>query len=349
MHILTSESFLYAPYINILTWFIKEGVMMGRESKKALISLETLIIFITVILIAALSAGVLIRNSGVLSQRAFTVSEESRERLVTGVEMVQLQATANLTAETLNNLEILIRLKAGSNPVQLKNLKVFLTTQITSTAGSLSHSTMTDGYTAINISNLSTSWIYIADIEDNSHDTGTTSERIRLVSPNILQINLSYASNNIETDYYNAAPSEANISLGTSVNISDNSSISLVDEPIIVNDMIYGYVQIEGSAYNDSFVAGTNASITNHPAADTCEWDSLIPEIRFCYRSQIGDGDTTLESGELVTLRYRMRDLNYIRIESPYELRLIPKEGAIETLSTKTPSTLVVTKTTLYG
>lgn len=320
--------------------------------KKGLISLETLIIFITVILIAALSAGVLVRNSGVLSQRAFTVSEESRERLVTGVDIIQLQATANLTSEELNNLEILVRLKAGSNPVQLKNLKIFLTTQITSTAGSLQHTTATDGYDDIDISSTNTTWQSISDIEVYSKDTGNTDEFVRLVSPNILQINLSYNSNTADTDYFSATPYVANISLGDSVNVSQNdTTISLTDEPIMVNGMIYGFVTISGNTSNiiTPSLNRTNATIHNFPSSDACDWSALIPETRWCFKSQIGDADTTLESGELVTLRYRLRSLNYMRTESPYELRLIPKEGAIETLNAKTPSTLVVAKTTLFG
>lgn len=327
---------------------------MVFRKKNGLISMETLIIFITVILIAALSAGVLVRNSGVLSQRAFTVSEESRERLVTGVDIVQLQATANLTAEELNYLEILVRLKAGSNPVQMKNLKIFLTTQITSTAGSLQHSTATDGYDDVDISSMNTTWQSITDIESYSKDTGNNNEYVRLVSPNILQINLSYYSNNEDADYFSTTPHVANVSLGSSVNISENNTvIDLLDEPIIVNGMLFGFVTVDGNTSNT--VAGgpnlalTNATISNFPSTDACDWNTLIPETRWCYKSQIGDGDTTLESGELVSLRYRLRPLNYMRTESPYELRLIPKEGAIETLNAKTPSTLVVTKTTLYG
>ena len=73
-----------------------------KFDKKSLISLETLIILITIIVIAALAAGVIIRQSGLLSQRAVTVGDQSRERLVTGIEIIGATAIANISAETMN-------------------------------------------------------------------------------------------------------------------------------------------------------------------------------------------------------------------------------------------------------
>lgn len=318
--------------------------------KKGLISLETLIIFIAVVLIAALSASVLIRNSGILSQRALTVSEESRERLISGVDIISVSGQANITDESINDLEILMRLKPGSQPVQLKNLQLLFTTQDTSTQGTLQHSTATNQYDDIDVSTVTNASSTISDIEDSILDTGSTIETIYLYNNSgstELRINLSYASNNVDS-ITGESPALAIVSLGADLS-NTGVTLSITDAPIKVNGAVYGFLTISGTTTTVLSLAGTTATISNFPSTDNCVFTTLIPEKRFCLDVSIGDGDTTLEKGELVSIKYSFRPENVLALEEPYELRLIPKEGAIETLNAITPSTVVVEKTTLFG
>lgn len=325
-----------------------------RLSKKSLISLETLIILIAIIVIAALAAGVVIRQSGVLSQRATTVCDQTRERLVTGLEVISVTGTANITAEKLNDFEILVRLKAGSLPIQLKNLKILYTTQDVAMSASLQHTSATDLFPDIDISSVNSTWRNITDFENNDLEasSGSTSELIRYnpVTGN-LEINLSYASNNPDTDDEDSRPGTlARIYVG---NLSDASTtpvvVSITDEPIIINGVKFGFVTISGSANVNDSLSGTTGKIHNVPSTNVCLFTSLIQEERFCYVSKIGNGDTTLETGEMVSLRFRLKPFNLLPIETIYEIQLLPKEGAIETISATSPSTLVVQNTKLWG
>lgn len=321
------------------------------KKKKGLISLETLIIFIAVILIAALSAGVLIRNSGVLSQRALSVGEESRERLISGVEIMSMTGTADIDAETINDIEILLRLKPGSLPVQLRNLRVLFSTNDISTAATMQIEGASDTvFDDVDMSFVDDTWQSLGiDIEDSSYEIGTTTEQVRLYNDSgtwYLQFNLSYSSNNADPDTEEAG-SLAIIPLG--VTALTGSTLTLTDEPVEVNEMVYGYVNVADTFTVDGAFTGMTITLSNFPVSTFCRHDNLIPERRFCLEDSIGNGDTTLGNGEIIKLKYKFRTQTALGLQSYYDLQLIPTDGAIEKLQANTPSTVVVERVTLWG
>ena len=326
---------------------------MKMNNKKGMISLEALIILIAMIVIAALSAGIIIRNSGLLGQRAVTVSEQSRERLVTGINVISMTGDANISAEKINDLEMLVRLKAGSLPIQLKNLKLLFTTQDVAMSASLQDLAVNDKYADINISTINTTWQSIADIEDTDLQVEAV-EYIRYNSTTLnVEFNLSFFSNNADPDDEDAiVPGVATIAISNLSNASGTPvALNIVDEAIILNGVKYGYINIIGNATVNNSLSGINdAVLSNFPISDVaCKYVNLIEERRFCMKNKIGNGDSTLETGEIVALRFRFKPYNVLPIETQYELQMLPKEGAIETLSAITPSTLVVEKTKLWG
>ncbi|RJQ18105.1 hypothetical protein C4573_00075 [Candidatus Woesearchaeota archaeon] len=328
---------------------IDKGRLMEHLKKKALISLETLIILIALIVVAAVAAGIIIRQSGLFQQRAVTVSEQSRERLVSGVEVVSVSATANISAEQMNDLSVLVRLKPGSLPIQLKNLKLLFTTQDLAMSASLQHTTMTDGFDDINISLVNTSWQDIGDVEDNILEaSSTTEEQIRYSNADQrLEINLSYASNNPDAD--DEDDQAGVVAYISSLNLTSGNVIDLENEPVQVNGVTFAFVTISGTVVTNDSLDNLTATIHNFPSSNICTFDNLIQERRFCFVNKIGNGDTTLETGEIAELRFNFKPFNELPIETIYELQFLPKEGAIETISAISPSTLVVEKTKLWG
>ncbi|MEM4260635.1 MAG: archaellin/type IV pilin N-terminal domain-containing protein [Candidatus Woesearchaeota archaeon] len=324
------------------------------SKKRAMISIEALIIMIALIVIAAISAAVILKNSGILSQRAVTVSEQSRERLITGIEIISFSGTANISAETINNMELLVRLRAGSLPIQLKNLKILYSSEDVSLSASLQHSTVIDGFADIDISSTNSSWKNISDIEENTLDSSTlNNEQIRFNPTTLnLEINLSYASNTVDPDDENSQNGViATIALKNLSSAStDPVPLNIRDEPIEINGVVFGFVTITGNANVNNSLNGTTAIIHNFPKLnDNCNFNTLITEKRFCFENKIGNGDTTLSAGEIANLKFKLKPYNALPIETNYELQLLPKEGAIETLSAISPSTLVVQKVKLWG
>jgi archaellin len=105
-------------------------------TKKAMMGVGVLLIFIATILTSAIAAGVLIRTSGLLQSKTIEVERTTRERITSGLEFVQVVGYSNTTAGTITNIEILARLKPGSSAIKLTD--TFLTYTVGSVALKLS-------------------------------------------------------------------------------------------------------------------------------------------------------------------------------------------------------------------
>ncbi|MFW6231194.1 MAG: hypothetical protein ACOC32_04195, partial [Nanoarchaeota archaeon] len=84
------------------------------HSRKAIMGVSTLIIFITAILVSAVAASVIVRTVGILQERAFTVGTEVRNRLVTALDYISITSYNNITLERAYGLTVLVRTRPGS-------------------------------------------------------------------------------------------------------------------------------------------------------------------------------------------------------------------------------------------
>ncbi len=85
--------------------------------EKGLVGIGTLIIFIALILVSAVAAGVIIRTSGQLRQQARNTGEEAIRDISTGIKILGSKGRPN--GENIDNAEILVRLRAGSPGINL--------------------------------------------------------------------------------------------------------------------------------------------------------------------------------------------------------------------------------------
>jgi archaeal flagellin FlaB len=92
----------------------------------------TLIIFIAVILVAAVAAAVLISTAGSLQQRSLVTGSQAEEGVSTGSEAVSVMATDASSGHDVEDFELLLRLQAGSEPMNLNNTVVIMDTASTS-------------------------------------------------------------------------------------------------------------------------------------------------------------------------------------------------------------------------
>ena len=105
--------------------------MMYSNNKKGAQGVGTLIIFIALILVAAVAAAVLISTASNLQSSAFDVGSQTQERILTSVEVVQIVAsnTSNgFINESVDTYRIRLRLGAGSLPIKLEDLTVSVDT-----------------------------------------------------------------------------------------------------------------------------------------------------------------------------------------------------------------------------
>ena len=99
--------------------------MVYNKVRKAAQGIGTLIIFIALILVAAVAAGVLIQTAGSLQSKSLDVGRQSQEKITSDIEVVQIYATNTSDAQInagADNITVVVRLGSGSSPVKLEDL-----------------------------------------------------------------------------------------------------------------------------------------------------------------------------------------------------------------------------------
>jgi archaeal flagellin FlaB len=106
---------------------------MERIADKGMMGVGTLIIFIAVILVAAVAAAVLISVAGSLQQKSLTTGGQAQEGVATGAEGISVMGLdASYASHNVDQFEVLLRLQAGSEPLNLNNTVIVLDTSTTS-------------------------------------------------------------------------------------------------------------------------------------------------------------------------------------------------------------------------
>ena len=108
---------------------------MVLKNTKGAQGIGTLIIFIAMILVAAVAAGVLIQTASSLQSKSLDVGRQSQEKITTDIEVVQVYASdtsdghINGTATTSDEVTMVVRLGSGSSPVKLGDLLIKMDTR----------------------------------------------------------------------------------------------------------------------------------------------------------------------------------------------------------------------------
>ena len=94
------------------------------------VGIGTLIVFIAMVLVAAIAAGVLINTAGLLQTQAEATGQETRQQVA---DRLQVQsATGNIEGEqsnaTLENMTLIVTKSPGAGNIQLKNVTFQLVT-----------------------------------------------------------------------------------------------------------------------------------------------------------------------------------------------------------------------------
>ncbi len=309
--------------------------------RKGVMGIGTLIIFIAMILVAAVAAGVILRTAGVLQQRAYSVGAETRQRILSSVEISSVVAHVNLSDHTTKEFEIMIRLRAGSYPIPMETTGFTFFTKNTFISAKLQDSEY-DRYIdndEYNISNISTEWKEIGDIDEDG-----IKDKIRIDNSTgnaSLEVWLSKGKKTFKVNL-----SEYNLTAGNNVTIQD---LKLFDSD---TEDIWGFVQANGTVLQDNTFVGLTAHITEFPVLpehQTCTFENLIPERYYCVQIKLGKNDDVhLESGEIFVVLYKLKNIHKLEGDEEYGFKFIPKRGQETELYDRTPDVLGEATQILY-
>ncbi len=102
-----------------------------KQNTKAQVGIGTLIIFIAMVLVAAVAAAVLIQTSGILQQKAQSTGKQSTQEvssnlMVKNIEGIRAKNGTNLS-ETIDLLKLQVALNVGSSPVDVNQVVISIT------------------------------------------------------------------------------------------------------------------------------------------------------------------------------------------------------------------------------
>jgi len=109
--------------------------MFNQQNKaqdRGQVGIGTLIVFIALVLVAAIAAGVLINTAGFLQSQAEATGEESTSQVSSGVDVVSSYGFDDNDDNAIENVDLTIRKQSGSEPINVSALEL----QVVGPAGS---------------------------------------------------------------------------------------------------------------------------------------------------------------------------------------------------------------------
>ena len=99
-----------------------------NSEERGQVGIGTLIVFIALVLVAAIAAGVLINTAGFLQTQAQSTGEESTEQVSTNIIFLSTTGTVNDGVDGIESFETTIQLGPGSSAVDLEETTISIFT-----------------------------------------------------------------------------------------------------------------------------------------------------------------------------------------------------------------------------
>jgi flagellin-like protein len=91
-----------------------------ESDERGQVGIGTLIIFIAMVLVAAVAAGVLVNTSGLLQSQAQDTGADAQAQVSNQIDVVSATGVDNDTTEGVEQIELVVKKSPGSEPIDLE-------------------------------------------------------------------------------------------------------------------------------------------------------------------------------------------------------------------------------------
>ncbi len=306
--------------------------MIGR-GKKAEMGVGTLIVFIAMLLVAAVAAGVLISTANSLQERALATGQQAEGQIATHAIVVEVSANNGQNGD-VENFASIMKLAAGSDPIKLDDvLFTFNTVQKTATLKYAGTEATTNndysGYFTLKEFDVDGDVDNAAWVEIGDWDLDQAMDYIQVAQDNAFQFNFStdglVTTTNI-TDLDLTAVDTIQNATGTLYSAADNSELGQIN--------LAAYIYAASTVYN-------NQSFNLTPANEGQGYFA-VEYIQQGTNFRAGN----LQRGDIVKLYYEAPE--EINEDEEIRLNFIPKIGTTTLTKFVTPDVIAVERVYLY-